>query len=271
MVELDEKYFEKFKEFVNTELDFSVRYYNEEYIKRRLRSRIRRKQCDNLEQYFQILIHSEEEQKELLQAFSINVTSFFRNNDVWGGVRELLREKTQNGECHVWSAGCSDGREPYSIALVALDDNRIDDSKVKITGTDINEEVLEKARKARYENTITDKISEQMEYISHPERFTIENEDYFELTDEVKDKVTFKKHDLIRDPVNDKYEIILCRNVLIYLEREHEDDIIQTIATAMHEDSHLIIGKADSLPPGITGRFTTTDSSLRIYKYRGGN
>jgi len=94
-----------------------------------------------------------QEQSELLDSFSINVTEFFRNPPVWDNLQSVLKalHDSKDGQINIWSAACADGREPYSIALIALVDDEIDASRINILATDINETALEIADRATYE------------------------------------------------------------------------------------------------------------------------
>ncbi len=268
-MELDETEFRKLTQFIEEELDFSVSYYNEEYLKRRIKSRIRRNDCIGVKDYLQCVKNDYEEQSDLLHSFSINVTGFFRNEKVWEKIQEILRKETQGKDTfRVWSAGCADGREPYSIALLALTDPDINEDAVEVVGTDINDRALAKARKGIYHKTITNDIENQLEFLPSTEYITWNGKDV-ELDQDVKDLVTFEEHDLIRNKPLHKYDLILCRNVFIYLKREHEKDILETLTSATYNGGYVIIGKAETLPKSLNPLFDPIDSSLRVYKYTG--
>ncbi len=270
-MELDDFTFRKLKEYVDQELGFSISYYNEEYLKRRIKSRMRRTDCDDLDAYYTHVRETPDEQEKLLRSFSINVTGFFRNQDVWEGIQEIMREKTPDAdEFRIWSAGCADGREPYSAALLALSDPEINADAVKVFGTDINDEALEKARDGVYRKTITNDIDSQLEYLINPTEKCVEwDDDRAIIGDEVKKKVTFKRHDLIRDDPLHRFDLVMCRNVLIYLKRTHEKDIFETISSATKENGYIVIGKAETLPSSLDPVFNSVDSRLRIYQYTG--
>lgn len=267
-MELADHDFERLKQFVESELQFSISYYNDEYLKRRIRSRMRRTKRTDLDAYLKHLQSNENEQEKLLRSFSINVTGFFRNPDVWKRVRQLLRELTtqKDGTCRVWSAGCADGREPYSIALLAIADPQVDDSSLEIVGTDINTEALDRARGRVYKNTITNDIADQLSFLTDPEQFVQTEGDRIKVSQAVADMVEFREHDLIRESPPAEFDLVFCRNVLIYLKRTHENDIFDTITSAMTDGSYIVIGKAETLPNETKPKFETVDAGLRVYR-----
>lgn len=269
MTAFDKRTFDQITDFIEHELDFSVSFYNRDYLERRIQSRIRRCQCDDLQSYYDLVTQDEEEQEALLAAFSINVTGFFRNQDVWNHITELLRDHPTDRQYRVWSAGCADGREPYSVALLALSDPHIDADQIDIIGTDINKEALETAREGVYTNTITDDLTEQLDYLRNATEYTREDGDQIEVTDTAKQLVDIEYHDIIRDDPKKNLDLVLCRNLLIYLNRDHETAIFRTIAESLREGGHLVIGKAETMPDDIKHRFRSINASRRIYQFTG--
>jgi len=143
----EERAFNRLLDFIQEELEFESGFYNNAYLDRRITARMRRTDHDDYQAYQQLLKRDDEEREALLDSLSINVTGFFRNPDAWEKLRLVLRELTANNRTvKVWSAPCADGREPYSIAMLAQDDAEIDANRLDILGTDINPDILEVAR-----------------------------------------------------------------------------------------------------------------------------
>jgi len=259
--------FERLTEFVEAEMSFATSHYNDSYLDRRFSSRMRRTGSEDYAAYLDKLRSDADEQQELLDALSINVTGFFRNPDVWDGVRDVLRELSNDGgRVHVWSAACADGREPYSLAMLARDDPRIDDEAVTILATDINESALSTAREGRYESTRTVDVAEQLEYLSNYHRYVEVDGDRFEMRDGVRDMVSFERHDLINGEPKSGYDLVLCRNLFIYIDNEYKQPILQTIARSLCANGHLVIGKAETIPPQLKSAFEVVDGRMRIYR-----
>jgi chemotaxis protein methyltransferase CheR len=266
VTETDET-FTRLSAFVEDELSFATSHYNDSYLKRRLSSRMRRTGSEDYDEYLRKLMRDEGEQQELLDALSINVTGFFRNPDVWDGIRDVLRDLSATGEpVHIWSAACADGREPYSLAMLAMDDPKIDAAAVEVLATDINDSALSTARRGVYESSRTIDIGEQLEYLSNYETYVECAGDRFTLRDEVRERVTFDSHDLINGDPKSGYDLVLCRNLFIYIDNEYKEPILGTVARSLRSRGYLVIGKAETIPPQLKSAFEVVDGRMRIYR-----
>lgn len=256
-------------EFIERELPFQSASYNEAYLDRRIMARIRRTSAEDYGEYRQLLATDHDEQEALLDALSINVTGFFRNPSVWEGLRPVLRELTANRRTvRCWSAPCADGREPYSIAMLARDDPEIDASRLTITATDIDEGALEAAREATYETTRTTDIADELAPLSDPEAHVVHDGSTFTVREPVRQMVTFGRHDLIRDEPKGPFDLVCCRNLLIYINEDHTRAIFETLAAATQSGGYLAIGKSETMPHSSRDEFSVADRGLHIYRRR---
>lgn len=256
-------------DFIDGNMSFEPGSYNDSYLDRRISARMRRCNCEAYDEYLEILSSDETEQAELLDALSVNVTSFFRNPHVWERLRDVLRELTENNRTvRCWSAACSDGREPYSIAMLARDDPNIRDRSVEITATDIDAATLESAREGVYESTRTTDIEGQLEPLSDPTAHIEidEEERTFRVKDSVKRMISFEQHDLISGPSKREYDLVLCRNLLIYIDRSYKTPIFETLTNATREGGFLTIGKSETLPRTFREQYESYDRSNHIYR-----
>lgn len=256
-------------EYIADSMAFEPGSYNESYLDRRVSARMRRTDCEEYEAYLEVLSTDAEERKALLDALSINVTSFFRNPEVWEGLRDVLREQTEaNRTVRCWSAACADGREPYSIAMLARDDPEIDEGAVEITATDIDAETLEEARKGIYESTRTTDIGSQLEPLSDPSEHVDISEEgtTFRVASSIKRMVSFEQHDLISGPKKSGYDLVLCRNLLIYIDRSYKEPIFETLTEAIRTDGILTIGKSETLPRTFRDKYEPYDRKNHIYR-----
>ena len=265
--------FETLLEYVESELGFATSHYNRSYLDRRVSSRMRRTGSDDYETYLELLRSDPDEPTALLDSLSINVTGFFRNPDVWEGIRDLLRqlteEATRNGEqVHVWSAACADGREPYSLSMLAHDDEEIDESALTILGTDISDPALESARNRRYTESRTVDLEDQLAFLSSYERYVDHDADTqtYTVARDVARTVTFERHDLINGPQKSGFDLVVCRNLFIYIDNEYKQTILESIADSLRPDGYLVIGKAETIPPSLKSAFAVRDGRLRIYQ-----
>ncbi|MCO8245253.1 MULTISPECIES: protein-glutamate O-methyltransferase CheR [unclassified Haladaptatus] len=259
--------FDTLLSFIESELGFATSHYDSSYLDRRVSSRMRRTGIETYDRYRQRLETDADERTALLDALSVNVTSFFRNPDVWAEVRRVLRSLTDSGR-HVklWSAACSDGREPYSLALLAFADSEIDETKIRITATDIDREVLAKARRGVYRSTRTTDIAEQLEPLEGYERFVQRDDTEFRVPDRVKRLVEFERHDLIHGRSKSDFDFVSCRNLFIYINAEHKLPMLQTITDSLRTGGYLVIGKTETLPDVLKEKYDPIDKRLRIYK-----
>ncbi|NHN40105.1 protein-glutamate O-methyltransferase CheR [Halorubellus sp. JP-L1] len=259
--------YERVTAYVEDEIGFATSHYNDSYLQRRLASRMRRTGAADYDEYFEILAGNEEEAQALLDAFSINVTGFFRNPDVWEGIRGVLRDlSAENEHVYVWSAACADGREPYSLAMLAMDDPRVDAEKFHFYGTDINDESLATAQYGEYSSSRTVDIEEQLSFLSNFHAYVERDEDSFRMREGVRRKVTFAKHDLINDDPKSGFDLVVCRNLFIYIDNEYKQPILRTIADSLKPSGYLVIGKAETIPPQLKSAFEVLDGRLRIYR-----
>ncbi|MFC4437281.1 MULTISPECIES: CheR family methyltransferase [Natrialbaceae] len=254
-------------EFVECELEFATSHYNDSYLDRRISSRMRRTRTETYRDYFALLRRDSEEQVALLDAMSINVTGFFRNPDVWSGIRTVLRTLSKRNETvHVWSAACADGREPYSVSMLAHDDSEIDDSRVHVLGTDISEPALETARSGVYEESRTVDLGDQLSFLDEYAQYVDVDGRRYRVADDVRRNVRFERHDLINDDPKAGFDLVVCRNLFIYIDNDYKRPMLRTISRSLHADAYLVIGKAETIPPALKSAFSVQNARLRIYQ-----
>ena len=259
--------FDHLLEYVESELDFVTSYYDDAYLDRRISSRMRRTDTEEYEAYLELLRTDEAEQTALLDAFSVNVTSFFRNPEVWEEIRSVLRTlSAERDRVRLWSAACSDGREPYSLAMLALDDPEVDASRVEITATDIDREILAAARQGVYRSTRTTDIGEQLAPLDEYERYVERDGDQFAVADPVKELVSFERHDLISGDPKSDFDLVVCRNLFIYIDGEFKVPVLRTVKDSLRPGGYMVIGKAETVPQELRDEFTILDAELRIYQ-----
>jgi chemotaxis protein methyltransferase CheR len=263
----DDRAFGNLLEYIEAEMDFESGFYNDSYLDRRITARIRRTDVDDYRSYQRLLERDEDERAALLDSLSINVTGFFRNPEAWEKLRLVLRDLTaDNRRVRVWSAPCADGREPYSVAMLALDDPEIDDSAVDITATDINRDVLRDARRGEYETSQTTDIAEELEPLADSSQYIDRDGDRFTVRDGVRDAVSFEQHDLIRGDPKRNFDLVLCRNLLIYIDADFKLPIFETIRGSLRDGGYLMIGMTETLPSECRGGFDPVHKQHRIYR-----
>lgn len=259
--------FQAVLQHIDEELDFATDYYNSSYLERRITARMRRTHVDSAREYLEYLRSQDAEQRALLNSLSINTTSFFRNPAVWDSLRPILHSLSEERRSvPVWSAACSDGREPYSLAMLALEDRLPSEAHVHVTATDISADVLEAARRGIYVPSQTNDIEGELTVFEDPSRYVTHDGDRFKVRQDVKDLVTFQRHDLIRGDPPGQFALVMCRNLFIYIDTDYKSPILQTITDSLDDGGYLVIGRAESLPREFRTRFQPVDKRHRIYR-----
>jgi chemotaxis protein methyltransferase CheR len=259
--------FDRLLDYISTELEFESDYYNRSYLDRRVTARMRRTDTGDYAAYRSLLEENDGEREALLDSLSINVTEFFRNPPMWEALRPVLRDLTaEHRTVNVWSAPSSDGREPYSLAMLALDDDEIDADRLDVLGTDIDRDALRRARRGVYHTSRTTDIAEELEPLSSYRPYVERDGDRFEVRDGVKELVTFERHDLIRGRPKSDFDLVLSRNLLIYIATEYKREIVETIADSLRPGGYLVVGMTETLPRETKPAFEAVDKRHRLYR-----
>ncbi|WP_026689484.1 CheR family methyltransferase [Alteribacter aurantiacus] len=177
---------------------------------------------------------------EFLDRMTINVSEFYRNPERWDILKEkilpqLLKEKS---ELNIWSAACSTGEEPYTLAMM-MKEAKI---KAKILASDIDEGILEQAAKGVYPDRSLKSLPDLWK-----KKYFIENELGYECTTLVKHAVAFHRHNLLKDPYPKHVDLIVCRNVLIYFTEEAKSRIYKELSDSLSIGGILFVGSTEQI------------------------
>lgn len=256
--------------YVEDEVPFEPGYYNQAYLGRRIAARMQRRDAEDHAEYLGMLRRDDDERGKLLDALTINVTGFFRDPDMWADLRPVLRElSADRRRVDAWSAPCADGREPYSLVMLATDDPEVNERRLSVTASDISEEALAAARAGVYETTRTTDIGEQLGPLSAYEPYVEEDGNVFRVRDSVKERVTFETRDLIDDGPRSNVDLLFCRNLLIYIDTAFKEGLFETLQASLREGGYLVVGKTETVPPGCRDSFEPVAKRSRIYRYTG--
>lgn len=262
--------FDDLLRYIEDELSFSTSHYNDSYLDRRVTARMRRTDSGTYAEYFDHLSDDSEEAEALLDTFSINVTRFYRNPPMWEHLRSVLRTlSAERRRIRLWSAACSDGREPYSLAMLALDDPGVDDRRVSIIGTDISDDALESARAGVYRSTRTTDIADELSVLSDFTEYVDREDDQYSVDRTVKRLVEFERHDLIRDGPIGSFDLVMCRNLFIYIDPAYKAPILETLDASLEPGGYLVIGMAETLPADFRDRYEQVTHRSRIHRRTG--
>src|SRR5262252_6391213 len=250
---------------VRTGHDFSK--YKRSTVLRRLGRRMQVTRTDNLSDYYQVLRDSADEAQALLSDLLISVTTFFRDHDAFEALKTqvlpgLFEERGLDATIRIWVSGCATGEEAYSIAMLLQEEAAKHELRppIQIFGSDLDARALAVAREGRYPASIEADVSED-----RLRRFFMREGDGYRVRQEVRDTILFAVHDLLKDPPFSHVDLISCRNVLIYLDRDLQDQVCNTFHYALNPGGFLLLGASEAAdnPPGL---FRTIDRNARIYK-----
>ena len=261
-----ERAFDGLLDYIESELGFATSMYNDAYLDRRITARMRRSDTECYDRYRRLLAADDGERETLLDTLSVNVTSFFRNPPVWEALRSVLRDITADGDASVWSPASSDGREAYSLAMLARDDPGVDADRLSILGTDIKPQILRAARAGRYEASETNDVAEQLAPIGDYDAYVERDGDAFRVRDQVREMVSFRRHDLITDEPPAAFDLVVCRNLFIYIDADAKRTVFETLGSALTADGYLTIGMTETVPPSCRSQFDPVEKRLRIYR-----
>ncbi|MBU5614306.1 CheR family methyltransferase [Geomonas azotofigens] len=244
---------------------FTLDGYKDKCVKRRIHIRVRATHSPSPEAYGELLTQSTAEQDHLLRVLTIHVSHFFRNPTVFAKLgEEILPQLLDERErLRALSVGCAGGEEPYTLALLMKDRfaNAVAAGRVSIVGVDVDNAILEQAREGLYH---PDRLAEVPPGIR--ERCFAPEGGRYRLCDEIRGQVLFEHADLNHRQGWDPCELILCRNVLIYFERERQETILNGFADALSPGGYLVLGKAETLFGTARKRFRTICPVERIYR-----
>lgn len=245
--------------------------YKDRCLRRRIAVRMRACGVHTLLDYVALLDTQPAELDRLLDALTINVTKFFRNAETWRSLAaRLLPEmlEAREGRFRVWSAGCASGEEPYTIAmLLTLVLEKLGrpawHSRLRVDATDIDRRSLERAREARYSLRAFSEADPAV-----VTRFcTAVGPDEVEVIPEIRALVEIRSFDLSRErPVPARYDLICCRNVIIYFDRDVQERLMHQFADALLPGGILLLGKVESILGTARTRFELLEPRERIYR-----
>jgi chemotaxis protein methyltransferase CheR len=235
----------------------------------RLARRLRKLNFKNFDQYCDLLKEEPEgELVEFVNSITTNLTSFYReahhfdylSNTV---IKYLRQYRKQEKRIRIWSAGCSTGEEPYTIAMTFLEGiPDINNWDVKILATDIDTNVLARASEGIYQkNKINGVSKEQLKkWFLKPSTGSKEHE--LQVSPRLKELITFKQLNLMDAwPMKGKFDVLFCRNVVIYFNKETQRVLFERFANILKDDGHMFVGHSESLFK-VTDRFTLIGKTI---------
>ena len=249
---------------------FGCASYKEKCLRRRIAVRMRARGVHTYADYARVLDSDTTEYERLLDALTINVTKLFRNWETYAVIAERVVPTLWERPIptiNVWSAGCSSGEEPYSLAALfhqqaeRLGQLDVLPRRVRVLGSDIDVRCLAAAEAGAFEDgDFADTPTElRRRYFAPSAPFTI--------IPEVRRLVRFERRDLLAEaPPPGVHHLIVCRNVLIYFDRDTQERLFDKFHSALAPDGFLVLGKVETLLGAARARFVAVDGRERVYR-----
>ena len=254
---------------ISREREFSCGSYKERCLRRRVAVRMRAKAVHTFADYMRVLDADHAEYERLLDALTINVTKLFRNWETYDAVARRVVPQlwaSPEPELRVWSAGCSSGEEPYSLAILfhqhaeAVGElGRL--SRVRIIGTDIDRESLAAAERGEYPETAFADTPPAIRSRYFSDAFPAR------VDPAIRAIVKFERRDLLNEPPpGPVFDLIACRNVIIYFDRATQERLFETFAEGLRPGGYLVLGKVETLLGSARPLFGSVTGRERIFR-----
>lgn len=241
---MDDKDWEIFKQQLNRKTGIDLQLYKEQQMRRRINNLIQKTEFKSYTTFFADVVRNKQKFADFIEYLTINVSEFFRNPDKFGMVESEIIPyllKNNSNSLNIWSAGCSIGAEPYSLAIIMKE--LTPGKRHRILATDLDIEIIGKAKQAIYS-------AEEIKAM-RPDRktkyFTKTADGKFALKPEIKTAVEFKRHNLLKDPFETNFDLILCRNVVIYFTEEAKAVLYKNFFKSLKPGGILFVGGTESI------------------------
>ncbi len=235
--------YEYFKKAIFDLTQIDLNSYKEKQMKRRIDTLIAKHKITGYENYVQLIKTDKEKFEEFVSYLTINVSEFYRNPDQWALmdkeiIPELISKFGKN--LKIWSAACSTGDEPYSLVMALS--KHIPLNQIKIFATDIDKQILEKARLGLYSEKSIENVPDEFK-----KKYFTQIGGSYKISDEIKSRVEFKQHNLLKDTYPTGVHMIVCRNVLIYFTEEAKDEVFKKYYDSLAPKGILFIGSTEQI------------------------
>lgn len=264
-------------EFVRLSRKTDISAYNHATLKRCLEQRLNFTGCKSLKEYLELLHQQSCELDSLLDVLTNNFSHFYRDPLTFEYIEQKIlpailfeKKKTNDRMLRIWSAGCASGEEPYSIAILVKHLVKEVDSELKamIFGTDIDKSILAKAREASFP-------PEAIKHVKYEflEKYFTKELSRFKIADEIRKLVLFSRHDLTdsgskvpSDSVYGDFDMVFCRNVLIYFREETQRNVIEKFHHSLAQNGYLVLGRAEEVLADSWGSFKKVTDACPIFQ-----
>jgi chemotaxis protein methyltransferase CheR len=252
----------------NRSIDFSQ--YRPQLLKRRIQNRFHVTGCESYWDYILLLNRDPQEYDRLIESLTIKVSEFFRDPEAFDVlaevvIPEIIDQKKALGfkKIRAWSCGAAFGQEAYSVAILFCEalESKLNRYDIKILATDIDQATLEMAPWGAFEKRALRKMSPDLLF-----KYFSQLEDRYVVSDRARALVSFEYHDIVSGCSKSGMDLVLCRNLLIYFEKELQQQALYNLYSALNPGGFLLLGKTESVGPQMSDCFEVVDLRERVYK-----
>jgi chemotaxis protein methyltransferase CheR len=252
---------------VKTRFGMDFTNYEPKSLKRGLVRLIAKYQLESMVGLWSAILYDKELIVQYVDELLINLTEFFRNASLWQFLRtELLPSLIKESVLRIWHAGCSTGEEPYSMAIVLKQLGLL--HRAQFLATDLSAKALAAAKQGTYSNLLwpaCERSFSRYDSEGRINRYFVKREETFKIIENIKKNVRFQRHNLVQEPIKERFKLIFCRNVMIYFDQGLKQKVLERLYDCLEEDGYLIIGFYDMLPNSAREMFTLHCPTNRIY------
>lgn len=235
--------YEQFKKDIYTLTKIDLNAYKEKQMRRRIDTLIGKNKVDSYDKYVALIKQDQEKFEQFVNFLTINVSEFYRNPEQWKILDKEVFPKLLERfgkKLTIWSAACSTGDEPYSLVMALS--RHLPLSDIKIIATDIDKQVLEAAKVGLYNEKSIASVPEDLK-----KKYFTQIGSSFQISEEIKSRVEFREHNLLRDEYPTNCNMIVCRNVVIYFTDEAKDEIYEKFHKSLVQGGILFIGSTEQI------------------------
>ncbi|MGI5838448.1 MAG: CheR family methyltransferase [bacterium] len=234
--------YDNFKQIIFRKTGINLDDYKQQQMHRRLRGLVERAKVSSFAEYLPLLEGDPLEYQRFLDRITINVSEFFRNPEKFSELKQIIIPQLlqQNRNLRIWSAGCSSGEEPYSLAILLEEADPA--GPWQITATDLDETMLRRSQEGTYQAKQLANVSPQLR-----EKYLTPDGGIYRVRNCLKAKITFSRHNLLTDPYPENCDLILCRNVLIYFTDAAKAKVYPRFVRALRPGGFFVTGNTESI------------------------
>jgi len=260
----------KLTQLIKDKYDYDFKDYAMSSFKRRIKRVIEIYKFKSVEALIQRLDIQPDFFEEFVSEITVNVTEMFRDPTFWKALKDQIIPSIllNHNKISIWHAGCSSGEEVFSMNILLSEMGILD--KAKVVATDIDTSIIEKAKKGAVNIKNMDlniKNYQRFGGVSSLEKYYKESDNFALLNRELVDSVSWRKHDLVQGAVFSKFDLVLCRNVMIYFNQTLQNNVLYKLHESLFKYGYLAIGSKESLIwCDIANKFIVVNNEEKIYK-----